>query len=90
MVHDEPSPLSGTTVKLIHRDIYRGGFVSFTVDTWWDRVQNTTWSESRHHLALTYAGRRQSYNLPEDDNVLYGFLADGSECLVHVSEIESF
>lgn len=90
MVHDEVSPLAQTTVKLIHHDDYRGGLVSFTVDDWWDRVQGDSWHESRHHLALSYAGRRQSYSLPEDDNVLYGRLADGSECLIHVSEIEDF
>lgn len=90
MVHDEQSPLAGTTVKLIHRDNYRGGLVSFTIDDWWDRIQNTSWKESSHILAHDYASRRQMYNLPGDDNVLYGRLADGSEKLVHVGEIESF
>lgn len=88
MVHNEESPLSGETVRLIHHDRLRGGSVAYLVGDWWDRIQGTRWSESTDHLALDYAGRRQFYNLPDDDNVLYGRLADGSEKLIHVSEID--
>lgn len=93
MVHDEESPLAGTTVKLVHRDGENlDELVSAVVDDWWDRVQNTSWRNSNHKLATNYKWRRQVLGLPDDDNVLYVRLNDttNSEQLVHVSEIIDF
>lgn len=90
MAHDAESPLAGTTVELIHRDTFRGGLVSFLVDDWFDRVRGSSWKDGRDTLTFDYAGRRQFHNLPDDDDVLLGKLEDGSEKLIHVSEIEGF
>ena len=91
VVHEKESPLSGTTVKLVHHDrVFRGELASFTVGDWWDRIQNTSWKNSTDVLAVNYTWRRKLFNLPDDDNVLYGRLSDGLEKLIHVSEIEDF
>lgn len=89
LIHENESPLSGLTVNLVHKDFY-GRPTMFVIDDWWDRIQNTTWRTSDHHLAIDYEGRMRLYSLPNDDNVLLGTFPDGSEKLIHVSEIADF
>ena len=84
MIHDNESPYAGYNV-----DLRYGSGPRFHVHDWWDRVQGSSWKGNDQQLCVEYAERRHTTDLPEDDNVLYGWYEDGTEALIHVNEIES-
>lgn len=92
MMHQEPSPLAGKTVKIKtgvkHPQYPNFGGAEFRVEDWWDRVSGKSWMFCDGNPAcLIFAVRTASADVPTDDEVLYGKVgAFGS--LVHVSEIE--
>ncbi len=91
-IHPEPSEYAGKTVR-IKDDAWHPQFPSFggsefTVVDWWDRVTGKSWKDSDHNPAcFIYSLRRGLSNLPFDDEVLYGKTDDGSDHLVHITEI---
>jgi hypothetical protein len=84
VIHENESPLAGANVDLR----YPGA--RFHVHDWWDRVQGTSWKGNDQQICVEYAERRQAAaDLPDDDNVLYGWYDDGTEALVHVYELDT-
>jgi hypothetical protein len=93
-IHDIPSELTGTTVKIkshvTHFQFPNFGGEDFIVEDWADRVFGRSWMDMDGNPAcLVYAirGSRQDPAIPIDNNVLYGKV-NGIGCLLHVNELE--
>lgn len=83
MIHQEPSPLAGQTVKIE----VMGSAFDYVVEDWWDRINGKSWKISDGNpAALKYAMRIAGTELPLDDQVLYGKV-NGMGELVHIGEI---
>lgn len=93
MIHQEPHPLAGQTVKIKDGVIDPAqGLVlpgaEYRIEDWWDRVSGESWMTSYSNIAaLQYAIRSAKNDLPLDDNVVYGKIESLGH-LVHVSEFE--
>ncbi len=85
MLHPEPHPLAGQTVKV---DLKApNGVVEYRVEDYWDRVAGQSWMDSTGNpAALAYAMRAGVTGLPIDNNVPYGKVGHFGH-LVHVSEL---
>lgn len=83
MIHEAAHPLSGYNVDLRHG-------VAFHVHDWYDRVHDVPHASSDYQIAIDYAARRQGTDIPDDDNVVYGWFEDGTEALIHMIEFEDF
>lgn len=82
MIHNEPHPLAGQTVKV---DLGTGP-VPYEIEDWWDRVSGSSWMYAEGNpAALAYAFRTAGLT-PIDNEVVYGKAGLGH--LVHVSEIK--
>lgn len=82
IIHAEPSPLAGQTVKVI-----AGRFAGqeYRVEDWWDRVAGMSWMDADSTpAALAYAFS----DAPLDNEVLYGKIGSFGH-LIHVSWLES-
>lgn len=101
MIHAEPHPLAGQTVRLNIRpsdgpaispdgdpqtgDLYR-------IEDWFDRMAGVSWrNASGNHAAMNYGMRAGLAGLDPDDEVVYGGIDVGGMDLaghiVHVSEL---
>lgn len=92
MIHQEQSPLAGTTVRIkknsTHLQVPDFGGSEYRVEDWWDRLQDKSWKVSYGNPAcIIYSLRAESNNLPLDDEVLYGKIGSFGH-LVHISEVE--
>ncbi len=94
MLHNDPSPLAGTTVRIkehvTHAQVDNFGGAEFRVEDWWDCVSGDSWMNAKGNPAcLVYAMRTGSatYGVPMDDEVLYGKVG-GFGHLLHISELE--
>lgn len=86
MIHQQPHPLAGQTVKV--KLGLRGAPHDFRVEDWWDRVSGQSWKCAQVPAAFLYACHAADCGLPLDDEVVYGKAADGLGRLVHVSELD--
>lgn len=90
MIHQEPSPLSGQTVKLKEDGQFKPD-TKIQIHDYWDRVNGQSWKSCNGTVAVRAYGLRVSLNIPTaiplDDEVLYG-LINNNEALVHVSELD--
>ena len=86
MARRSKSPLAGKTVK-----IKRGELAGFEIiiEDWWGNLSGKSWMASFPQPAAValYAARVRRDNLPRDDDVLYGKIANIGY-LVHISELE--
>jgi hypothetical protein len=85
MIHKEPHPKSGETVK-VKLD---GEIVDYVIADWWDRVSGGSWQFAKGNPAcLKYAARTgfSKEDIPFDDEVVYGKIG-GLGNLFHVTEI---
>lgn len=80
-LHAEASPFAGQTVTLTNGH-------QFVIEDWWDRVSGGSWMFADGNMAaMKYALRGAVYQLPIDDEVLYGHGLTGLGDLVHLSEV---
>ena len=94
MIHDKPSPLAGTTVKLkktaTHPQVGNFGGATIEIEDWQDRVFGKSWMVCDGNPAcLVYAMRTglSKIPIPTDNEVLYGKIG-GLGHIVHITEIE--
>ena len=92
-MHDTPSEFAGKTVRIkksaTHRRYPDFGGSEIRIEDWQDRVMGGSWMIcDGNPVALIYAMRSADNDIPTDNDVLYGQLADGLACLLHISEIE--
>lgn len=94
MIHKEPHPKAGQTVKIIasakHPQVKEFGGAEFRLEDWWDRIGGQSWKWSEGNPAcLIYAMRSglNPYRVPMDDEVVYGKIGPFGH-LVHISELE--
>lgn len=81
------SPLAGKTVKIKSSCGIYGG-KEYRVEDWWLNLTGKSWQITEGNPAcLDYAMRSALYDLPIDNDVLYGKI-DGFGKLIHISEIE--
>lgn len=87
LIHPEPHPLAGKTVKIKQLDKspqFSGQ--EYRVEDYWDRVAGKSWMDAvGNPAALNYALRPKT--VPMDDEVLYGKIGAFGH-LIHVSEVE--
>lgn len=83
MIHTEPHPLAGKTVKLLI-----SATDNFTIEDWQDRVYNgKSWQVlTRNPACIYYASRVSQTKLPIDDEVVYGKI-NGIGYIIHISEL---
>lgn len=93
IIHSEPSPLAGKTVRLRpdyhHPEIEDASNLYIVIEDWWDRIAGKSWMDCNGNpAALLYAMRTgfSSYRVPINNEVLYGKVGCFGH-LVHVSEI---
>jgi hypothetical protein len=95
MIHSEPSPLAGKTVKIkpdakhFQQDEFGGE--DYQVEDWWDRVSGESWGVCKGNPAcIVYALRisQSAQPIPNDDEVLYGKVGCLGH-LVHISELQN-
>lgn len=89
-MHQQPSPLAGTTVTLKTNIASEIAGRKFQVEDYWDRVSGKSWKVADGNTAcMNYALRTglQEFHVPMDDEVLYGKVG-GFGHLVHISELE--
>lgn len=91
MIHDQPHPQSGKTVKLKPaKDMEPDGIVTdaeYRIEDYWDRVGGGSWMHAQGNpAALKYAIRSGVASLPLDDDVVYGKI-NGLGHIMHVSEL---
>ena len=80
MIHDQPHPLAGQTVKLTNGQEYR-------LEDWVDRLAGKSWMVCDGNPAcLIYAVHSAQADLPTDDEVVYGKVG-AMGVLCHVSEL---
>jgi hypothetical protein len=79
-MHSESFAQAGQTVVL-SAGPYEGQ--SFTIEDWWDLLTGGSWMDADGNpVAIQYAIQGLMYNIPYDDEVLYGKI-DGLDFLVH-------
>lgn len=92
MLHENPHPLAGQTVKIkTQGKLYGHNELEheFHVEDWWDRVSGGSWMNAGGNLAAIGYGMRSGLSgLPLDNEVVYGKVK-GLGYLIHVSEIVS-
>ena len=82
MIHDQPSPLANTLVR-IPRGPLAGSEIQ--IEDWWDRITGKSWMECDGNPAcLQYAFTSRA---PINNEVLYGKIG-GLGHLVHVIDLE--
>ena len=82
----ETSEFAGKTVTLNSPDPAFDG-QEYHVEDWWINVTGGSWMFANGNpAAINYAIHGGTYNLPIDDNVLYGKIG-GLGYLVHISEV---
>ena len=87
MIHNQPSPLAGKTVKIKSTIKGIGGY-SIRVEDWYDRINGKSWMDSNGNpAAMGYAWRAGTSGLPKDNQVVYGKI-EGSGYIVHLNELE--
>jgi len=91
--HNESSEHAGNVVRIrsdaTHPQVPDFGGSEFRVKDWWDRVTGGSWMFAKGNpAAIVYAMRSsfQSYDIPIDDEVLYGKIGSFGH-LVHATEI---
>ena len=78
--------LAGKTVRLVSRNPRYDGEL-YRVEDWWENVYGASWMNARDNpAALMYAMHGGFYELPTDDNVVYGKIG-ASGHLIHESEL---
>ena len=95
LIHKEKCFLADKMVKIkAHvKHLQFPGFAGsdFAVEDWWDRVFGKSWMfADGNPAAIVYALRTgtAAYDIPIDDEVLYGHTLDHFGHLVHITEIE--
>ena len=96
MIHADPHPLAGKTVKLkqtaVH-PLFNLAGQDYRIEDWHDRVAGGSWWDcdvNNSPASLIYSIRVwQLKMLPEDNAVLYG-KTFGFGHLIHISEIENY
>lgn len=93
IIHKEPHPLAGKTIKVKTNAMPMGEMapvpvvVDYHVEDWIDRVAGKSWMDCQGNPAcLNYAVRSAMNEFPLDDNVLYGKI-EGLGHLIHISEL---
>jgi hypothetical protein len=81
VIHGNQHPLAGCNVKLMSG-------VEYHIEDWYDRIHGTPHATSDYQIAIDYAARRHGTEIPDDDNVVYGWYMDGTEALINVVEID--
>lgn len=86
MIHENASPLAGTT-QTIKPNVKDIGGQTIQIEDWYDRVNNRSWmGDNRNTATLAYAWRAGHSGLPLNDEVLQGTI-EGKEHIVNVSEL---
>jgi len=81
------SELAGKKVEIVNGDL-KGEEI--LIEDWWENVSGMSWMDAKGNPAcLKYAMRTglQGFNIPTDNEVLYGKIGGIGE-LVHLSELE--
>ena len=89
MIHSDPHPLAGRTVKLIGPYLGPLEGAAYRIEDWWDRGGQGSWMWCQGNPAcLLYAfrGFGQIPPPPRDDEVVYGKVG-GLGHLIHTSEL---
>ncbi len=82
MIHPEPHPLAGRTVRIIAGPLVGNSLV---IEDWWDRLAGKSWMDCDGNPAcLVFA---VTHRPPLDDEVVYGKIS-GFGNLVHVSHLD--
>lgn len=103
MIHQEPSPLKGKSVKIKegtkHLQVPDFDQQSILIEDWWDRVGGKSWMASQGVPGCLVYGLRIGFvqgtvvhmvgsaTVPIDDEVLYGKI-NGLGHLVHIQELQ--
>ena len=86
MIHQQPHPLAGKTVR-IKDDAPDFAGMQYHIEDYWDRISEKSWMFSDGNMAcMDYAMRAGFNNLPIDNEVVYGKI-NGLGKLIHVSQL---
>lgn len=89
MIHESQHKLAGQKVQ-IAEDVSEIGGMTILIEDWWDRVMGKSWMFCKGNPACMHYAMRtglQKRRVPNDNEVVYGKLANGLGKLVHVSEL---